>query len=90
MKSFFRITILILLFVLFCIPVFSQSSNAFSQIDEAVKNKNTEQINSFLDKKLYYDKNVIGEILPISLMDHSILNLYKSEIGIIHYRFKSW
>ena len=50
MKSFFRITILILLFVLFCIPVFSQSPNAFSQIDEAVKNKNTEQINSFLDK----------------------------------------
>lgn len=50
MKSFFRISLLIFVFAIFCIPVFSQSSNAFSQIDEAIKVKNSEQINSFLDK----------------------------------------
>lgn len=37
-------------FAMFCIPIFSQSTNAFSQIDEAINLKNSEQINSFLDK----------------------------------------
>ena len=50
MKSFFRISLLIFVFAIFCVPVFSQSSNAFSQIDDAIKVKNSEQINSFLDK----------------------------------------
>lgn len=50
MKSFFRISLLVLVLVLICVPIFSQTSNGFSQIDEAIKEKNSEQINSFLDK----------------------------------------
>lgn len=50
MKSIFKITLLVFVSILLCMPIFSQSSSAFSQIDEAIKNKDSEQINSFLDK----------------------------------------
>lgn len=50
MKSFFRASFIIFIFCLVSVSIFSQSSNVISQIDEAINQKNAEQINSLLVK----------------------------------------